>query len=82
MNVLCIKCPVKLQLIIDRQLDTGTIQISDDEHVHPEETRKIYGICPAAKELILGYEKMHLKPKVMLERHIIDVQGIQKPTTQ
>ena len=30
------KCPKALQLIVDSRSETGTIQISEDEHVHEE----------------------------------------------
>ena len=39
--------------------ETGTIQLSDDQHVHWD--NKIHGISAHVKELIKGFDKIHLK---------------------
>ena len=55
-------CSAKLQLIIDTTLNCGTIQMTDDGHVHDEEERQVdHGLSESVKEMILKFDKMHLK---------------------
>ena len=73
-------CPAKLKLIIDSERKTGTILYSDVLHIHTEGfVDKPNGIKQDVKELILKWDKMHLKPRAIL-RNLRDVENIQIPS--
>ena len=58
------KCPSRLQLIIDSVAQNASILISDDSHVHElgeEDVTDKHGIKDSTKEIILDFEKKHMK---------------------
>ncbi len=67
--------------IVDSRSETGTTQISEDEHVHEEGQMKTYGIREDVKPLIISLDRIHLKPRAIL-RNLRDREDIQIPTIE
>ncbi len=64
-------CCIKIQLKINTIADVSSVFMSDGDHTHDQQTRpkgNVFGIDEKIKTIIREYERLNLKPSLMLRK--------------